>query len=128
MQQNLEASRKAGVAIRVLVTGSYPPLTRALRRGLEEEGFTVDVAGPDQGGGAPVGEEYAAVVLDIKSSGDPALPAVQHWRRCGLRAPVLVLSPPDGPGDLAPSVDAWMAKPFDLDDLLSRLHALVRGG
>jgi DNA-binding response OmpR family regulator len=127
MGQEQVASRKAGTAIRVLLIGSYPPLTRVLRRGLEEEGFTVDVACLDRGGGAPVGEKYDAVVLDMKSPGDPTLPAVQHWRRCGLRGPVLALAPPDGLGEFATAVDAWLAKPFDLDDLLTRLRALAHG-
>jgi DNA-binding response OmpR family regulator len=112
--------------VRVLLICSYPPLTRALRRGLEEEGFTVDVACPDRGG-VSAGQEYDAVVLDMEPPGSPALPAVQHRHRCGLRAPVLALVCPDGPGALTPAVDAWLAKPFALDDLLTRLHALVRG-
>jgi DNA-binding response OmpR family regulator len=110
----------------VLLVGSYALLSKALRRGLEEEGFTVDVACPDRGGCAPVGEEYDAVVVDLKSSGDPALSSVLRWRRCGLLAPVLALAPPSGPGDLTPAADAWLAKPFDLDDLLNLLRALVR--
>jgi|SRR5581483_5424312 len=117
-------SRKAGTAVRVLLIGSYPPLVSALRRGLEEEGFTVEVACP---GAPPVGDECDVVLLDLKSSGDPALPAVEHWRRCGLRAPVLALGPPGGPGALTRAVDDWLAKPFDLDELLSRLHALACG-
>jgi two-component system, OmpR family, response regulator len=127
MGQDFAAGRKAGDAIRVLLIGSYPPLLRALRRGLEEEGFSVDIACPNRGKGAPDAEQYDAVVLDMKSPYDPALPQVRHWRRCGLCAPVLVLSSPDGPGDLTTAVDAWLAKPFDLNDLLTRLRALVRG-
>jgi DNA-binding response OmpR family regulator len=110
----------------VLLIGSHAPLTKALRRGLEEEGFAVDVACPTEIMREHCGEGYDAVVLDIKSPGDPVLLAVRHWRRCGLRAPVLALSSPDGPGDLAPALDAWLAKPFDLDVLLTRLRALVR--
>jgi DNA-binding response OmpR family regulator len=127
MGQAFAASRQAGDAVRVLLIGNYPPLTRALRRGLEEEGFSVDIACPDRGGGAPGAEEYDAVVLDMKSPGDATLPEVRHWYRCGLHTPVLVLCSPDGPGDLTPAVDAWLAKPFDLNDLLTRLRALVRG-
>jgi DNA-binding response OmpR family regulator len=115
------------IAARVLLIGSYPPLMRALRRWLEEEGFTIDVACPDRGEDVPGGWQYDAVVVDIKSSGDPALPAVRRWRQCGLRSPVLALTSPDGPGDLAPCIDAWLAKPFALDDFLARLRALVRG-
>jgi hypothetical protein len=39
----------------------------------------------------------------------------------------LALTSPDGPGGSTPAVDAWLAKPFDLDDLLTRLYALVGG-
>jgi DNA-binding response OmpR family regulator len=124
MDQDDVTSCETAAAARVLLIGTYPPLTRALRRGLEEEGFAVDVACPGRGKGIPVGDGYDAVVVDMKSSGD-ALPPVR--RRCGLRAPVLALASPDGPGELTPAVDAWLAKPFDLNDLLTRLHALVRG-
>ena len=130
MTQVLVESRKAGVRrgapARVLLLCSSWLLTRALRRLLEEEGFTVEVACPGRDGDAlaAVGE-YDAIVLDMKRPGEPALSAVQRWHQGGLRAPLLVLAPPDGPGDLVPAYD-WLAKPFDLDDPLARLRALVR--
>jgi DNA-binding response OmpR family regulator len=63
----------------------------------------------------------------MKSSGASALSKVQHWRQCGRRVPILALSSPDGPGDLTSAVNAWLAKPFGLNALVARLHALVRG-
>lgn len=127
MWQDLVVSCNASDGIRVLLIGSYPPLTKALRRGLEEEGFSVDIDCSNRGGVAPGAEKYDAVILDMKFPDDPPLADVRHWRRCGLHAPMLVLCSPDGPGDLTPAVAAWLAKPFDLDDLLTRLRALVRG-
>jgi DNA-binding response OmpR family regulator len=126
MERECPASCTAPRAARVLVIGNYAPLTRALRRGLEEEGFTVDVATSFPGEGDPFAERYDAVILDINGSGASALSAVEQWRRCGLRAPLLALSSPDGPGDVAPEVDDWLPKPFALNDLLTRLHALAR--
>jgi DNA-binding response OmpR family regulator len=110
----------------VLLLGSYPPLTRVLRLALEEEGFTVHVACPDRPEGASIREECDVVVLDVKSSGDSALSVVRRWCRGGLRAPVLALVTPHVSTDLTSTVDAWLAKPFDLNDLLATLRALVR--
>jgi two-component system OmpR family response regulator len=114
----------------VLLVGYHNLMARALQRGLEEEGFTVDVAygGP---GGAPQAPTaaYDAIVLDLPGRPDAGLALVQGWRRAGLTAPVLVLGPPHGPGDRADAPDAegddWLIKPFALEELLGRLRALV---
>jgi two-component system OmpR family response regulator len=126
MEQDPVASRKVGTAVHVLLIGSYPPLTRALRQALEEEGFTVDVACPgDERVVAVAAAEVDAIVLDRMRPGEPNLSTVRSWRQLRPRAPVLLLASPDGPGDLAQAISDWLAKPFDVDAFLDRLRALI---
>jgi two-component system OmpR family response regulator len=115
---------------RVLLVGDYQPLLKPLKRGLEEEGFTVDVACRDRDGEAWImTEDYNAIVLDVMRPEDAALSAVRRWRQVGLLAPVLVLTPSGcfghPAGDLASDIDDWLTKPFHLDEFFARLQVLV---
>jgi two-component system OmpR family response regulator len=115
----------------VLLVEYHNLMARALKRGLEEEGFTVDVAcgGPSGTAAAPTAA-YDAVVLDLPHPPGAGLALVQGWRRAGLTAPVLVLAPPRGPGDRSHGPEAggddWLVKPFALEELLGRVRALAR--
>jgi DNA-binding response OmpR family regulator len=118
-------------AMQVLLIGVYRPLLQALRRGLEEEGFTVDVAypGPNGNGSVRAGD-CDVVLLDVGRPVDAAVVLVQSWRRAGWKTPVLALTAP-GDGDLcapepASPADDVLIKPFDFDELLARLRALAR--
>jgi DNA-binding response OmpR family regulator len=108
----------------VLLLGGYNPLVKALKRGLEEEGFTVALAGADGNGSVPVA--YDVIVCDLVRPGQDWAP-VQRWRRAGLQTPVLVLAAPNGfvPEAFNTGVDACLTKPFDLETFLVQLRALV---
>jgi DNA-binding response OmpR family regulator len=114
--------------MRVLLMDGYRPLMRALQRGLEEEGYTVDIAQHDpQQNGKPPATGYDVIILDLKRPGVADLALVRHWRQAGLHTPVLVLTAP-GFGDMetrSAGIDAWVTKPFDLEDLLARLRNLL---
>jgi DNA-binding response OmpR family regulator len=101
--------------MRVLLLGSYPPLLKALRRGLEEEGHTVEVGPPRDDVAAAAAD---VILLDLAGPSD----LVRGWRRDGVRTPVFVLGLPDAAPDAG--ADDWLAKPFVLDELLRRLSAL----
>jgi two-component system OmpR family response regulator len=112
----------------VLLLGGYPPLLKALRRGLEDEGHAVDVGPvPDAGPPATSAGEYDVILLDVSGPPELGRSLLRRWRRGGLTTPVLVLTAPEG----APArgfhaaADDWLAKPFDLDELLPRLSALA---
>jgi DNA-binding response OmpR family regulator len=119
--------------VRLLVVEDEFRLARALRRGLQAEGFVVDVAGDGVSGlEAARHGEYDAVVLDImlpRLSGYrvvEALRAEQNW------VPVLLLSAKDGEYDMADGLDVgaddYLTKPFSYVVLLARLRALLRRG
>jgi DNA-binding response OmpR family regulator len=118
--------------MRVLLFSRYRPLVKPLARGLEEEGFRVDVA--DGGDGATSGlrtAAYDAIVLDLFPP-EAGLALLRDWRGAGLKTPVLVLTAPGSTEELLPVLDAgaddWLSKPFALDDLFARLRALADKG
>jgi DNA-binding response OmpR family regulator len=119
--------------VRLLVVEDEARLATALQRGLQAEGFVVDVAGT-----GPEGLElarhggYDAMILDVMLPGLSGyrvvrqLRAEQHW------LPVLMLSAKDGEYDQADGLDCgaddYLTKPFSYVVLLARLRALLRRG
>ncbi|GII93781.1 response regulator transcription factor [Sinosporangium siamense] len=119
--------------MRVLVVDDEPRLAAALRRGLQAEGFAVDLA-HDGVSGLQLARQgdYDAVVLDIM------LPRLSGYNVCkALRAednwvPILMLSAKDGEYDMADGLDLgaddYLTKPFSYVVLVARLRALLRRG
>jgi DNA-binding response OmpR family regulator len=117
--------------MRVLLIEDHKPLVRALRQGLEEEGFAVDVATDGQEGDFKARTaEYDAVILDIMLPKEDGLSLLQRWRKDGLTMHVLVLtargSMEDKVKGLDLGADDYMTKPFELEELLARIRALIR--
>jgi DNA-binding response OmpR family regulator len=119
--------------MRVLLIEDHKPLIRALRQGLEEEGFAVDVATDGQEGDYKARTaEYDVIILDIMLPKEDGLSLLQRWRKDNLNAQVLVLtargSMEDKVKGLDLGADDYMTKPFELEELLARLRALIRRG
>jgi len=119
--------------VRVLVVEDEARLAEGLRRGLEAEGFAVDVAANGTDGLWLAREnEYSAILLDIM------LPGISGYRVCEtLRAesnwtPILMLTAKDGEWDQVEALDTgaddYLTKPFSFVVLLARLRALMRRG
>jgi DNA-binding response OmpR family regulator len=117
--------------VRVLLVEDHRPLVRALQQGLEEEGFAVDCAfdGEEADFKARTAE-YDVIVLDLMLPKIDGLTLLQKWRRSGLTMHVLVLT---ARGDLDDKVrglnlgaDDYLTKPFQLEELLARIRALLR--
>jgi two-component system, OmpR family, response regulator len=119
--------------VRLLVVEDEARLAAALKRGLQAEGFAVDVAGDGQHGLELARHgEYDAMILDVMLpllSGYRVvrqLRAEEHW------LPVLMLSAKDGEYDQADGLDCgaddYLTKPFSYVVLLARLRALLRRG
>ena len=119
--------------MRVLLIEDHKPLARALRQGLEEEGFAVDVANDGEEGDFKArSAEYDAVILDLMLPKIDGLTLLQNWRRDGLKTHVLVLTARGAIEDkvrgLDIGADDYLTKPFELEELLARLRALIRRG
>ncbi len=117
--------------MRVLVVEDEPNLSRQLRRNLEQAGYAVDHA-PDGEEGLFLGEteSYDAVVLDLGLPEIDGLEVLRRWRSAGRRMPVLVLTARDSWSDKVTGLDAgaddYLAKPFETEELVARLRALIR--
>ena len=119
--------------MRILVVEDERRLAEGLRRGLEAEGFAVDVAATGTDGLWLAREqEYSVILLDIM------LPGMSGYRVCEtLRAeenwtPILMLTAKDGEWDQVEALDTgaddYLTKPFSFAILLARLRALMRRG
>jgi two-component system OmpR family response regulator len=116
--------------MRILIVEDEPDLLRGLAKALREEGYAVDTA-PDGEEGLFKATEtaYDAIVLDVMM---PKLDGFQMLERLRAkrRTPVLMLTArnrtPDRVRGLDTGADDYLAKPFDLDELLARLRALIR--
>jgi DNA-binding response OmpR family regulator len=119
--------------VRVLLIEDHKPLVRALKQGLEEEGFAVDTAlDGEEGDYKARSAEYDVIILDLMLPKVDGLTLLQAWRRDGLQAHVLVLTARGGIEDKVKGLDLgaddYLTKPFELGELLARLRALIRRG
>ncbi len=119
--------------MRVLLVEDHKPLARSLRLGLEEEGYAVDVAHDGEEGDYKARTyEYDVVVLDIMLPKVDGLTLLQRWRKEGKKTHVLLLTARDQLEDkvkgLDTGADDYLTKPFELEELLARVRALVRRG
>jgi DNA-binding response OmpR family regulator len=117
--------------MRVLLVEDHKPLLRALKRGLEEESFAVDVAedGEDADYKAR-GTSYDVIVLDLMLPKIDGLTLLRQWRKAEMKTHILLLTAKDTTEDkvrgLNLGADDYLTKPFQLEELLARLRALVR--
>jgi DNA-binding response OmpR family regulator len=119
--------------VRLLVVEDEARLATALQRGLQAEGFVVDVAGT-----GPEGLDlarhggYDAMILDVMLPGLSGYRVVRQLRAERHWLPVLMLSAKDGEYDQADGLDCgaddYLTKPFSYVVLLARLRALLRRG
>jgi two-component system OmpR family response regulator len=119
--------------VRVLVVEDEQKMAALLRRGLREEGLVADVAST----GAEAlwrSDEvpYDVIVLDVVLPDQSGFEVCRRLRRDQVWSAILMLTARDAVGDRVAGLDAgaddYLVKPFDFDELLARLRALVRRG
>lgn len=117
--------------MRVLIVEDEPNLRQQLQNTLEGAGYAVDTAG-DGEEGLFLGEteNYDAIVLDLGLPEIDGLTVLDRWRKQGKVTPVLVLTARDSWSDKVAGLDAgaddYVAKPFQTEELIARLRALIR--
>jgi two-component system OmpR family response regulator len=120
-------------AMRVLVVEDDKRLASAVKRGLEAEGYAVDLAfdGTD-GKWLATEQDYDAIVLDIMLPGLNGYRVCEDLREAGNWTPILMLTAKRGEYDEAEALDTgaddFLSKPFSFVVLLARLRALLRRG
>src|SRR6266545_2712501 len=119
--------------MRILLVEDELAFARAVRRGLEAEGFVVELAADGREGLRMANERpYDAVVLDIMLPGMNGYRVCAAMREAGTWTPVLMLTAKDGELDEAEALDTgaddFLSKPFSFVVLVARLRALLRRG
>lgn len=117
-------------AMRILLVEDHPRLKQSLARALRKEGYAVDEAEDGEEGLAKAEDyDYDALVLDVmlpKLDGWTVLERLRHTKK----TPVLMLTARDSVADRVRGLDAgaddYLAKPFEMPELLARLRALIR--
>jgi two-component system OmpR family response regulator len=117
--------------MRILVVEDNPDVARQLKETLEQELFVVDIASNgEEGWFLGDTEAYDAVILDLGLPKLDGLTILQRWRRRGNDVPVLVLTSRDTwrekVAGLRAGADDYLAKPFELEEVLARVEALMR--
>ena len=118
-------------AVRVLIIEDEPAVADLLDRALREAAWAPDVV---RSGAAALEalavSEYDLAVLDIGLPDMDGFAVCREWRRQGGRTPILMLTARAALGDRVTGLDAgaddYLAKPFDVEELLARLRALAR--
>jgi len=119
--------------MRVLVVEDEKRLAEGLKRGLEAEGFAVDVASTGTDGlWLATENDYSVILLDIMLPGMSGYRVCERLRAAENWTPVLMLTAKDGEWDQVEALDTgaddYLTKPFSFAILLARIRALIRRG
>lgn len=117
--------------MKVLVIEDEKRLAQLMKKGLEENSFSVDLAyDGEEGKYMAENYPYDAVLLDIMLPGIDGLDILQSLRAGGMDVPVLIITARGEIGDrirgLNTGADDYIAKPFDLAELIARLRSVIR--
>ncbi|TDY87754.1 UNVERIFIED_ORG: winged helix family two component transcriptional regulator [Herbaspirillum seropedicae] len=117
--------------MRVLLVEDDPMVGEAVRKGLRQDGFTIDWV--QDGKSADVAlrtEDYAMLLLDLGLPQKDGLAVLRTLRERGSAIPVLITTARDAVADRVAGLDAgaddYLIKPFDLEELSARMRALSR--
>jgi DNA-binding response OmpR family regulator len=117
--------------MKLLVIEDEAKIASLLKKGLQEQGFTVDISGDGEDGFERATKTpYDAIVIDIMLPKRDGLSVLKMLRTRKSTAPVMIIT---ARGDVNERVeglnlgaDDYMAKPFSMDEVVARIRALVR--
>ncbi len=118
--------------MRVLIVEDEHKIANAIKRGLEQESFAVDVAyDADEGLSSALTAEHDMIILDRMLPGlIEGVDICKEVRANGIHTPILMLTAKDKIGDrvtgLNSGADDYLVKPFAFEELLARIRALLR--
>ena len=118
--------------MKVLVVEDETKLARSLEKGLQAEGYIVDIANDaDTALTLVETSSYDLILLDWMIPGKMDGPElIRTWRAAHEQAPILLLTAKTTIGDRVHGLDAgaddYLTKPFSFDELLARIRALLR--
>ena len=117
--------------MRILIAEDEPHLSRQLAAAMSDAGYAVDCAlDGERADFLGATESYDAVILDLGLPKMDGLTILRRWRDAGLSMPVLVLTARDSWHEKVRGIDGgaddYVAKPFQMEEVLARLRALIR--
>jgi len=117
--------------MRVLIVEDEHKIANAIRDGLTQESFAVDVAyDGNEGLNTALYETYDLIILDIMLPGVTGIEICRQLREDGNHTPILMLTAKDQPRDIVRGLDNgaddYVVKPFSFEVLLARIRALLR--
>ncbi|MCX8045090.1 MAG: heavy metal response regulator transcription factor [Desulfobacterota bacterium] len=119
--------------MRILIVEDEPKTAAYLKKGLTENGFSVDIAiSGDEGIHAALAFAYDLIILDVMLPGRDGWSVLSSLRNQGNQTPVLFLTARDRVQDrvrgLELGADDYLVKPFAFSELLARVRVLLRRG
>jgi heavy metal response regulator len=119
--------------MRILVVEDEKKVASFIQRGLEGEGFQIDIAGDGEEGVALACKNpYDLILMDVMLPKMDGLTAIRELRTAKIATPVLCLTAKDAVEDIVAGLDSgsddYLTKPFAFAELLARVRALVRRG
>ncbi len=117
--------------MRVLIVEDEKALADIIKKGLEEEGYAVDVAYNGENGLFMAENEPSdIIILDIMLPVVDGMTILRRIRKKGVKTPVLMLTARDTIMDKVSGLDSgaddYLTKPFHFEELLARIRALIR--
>jgi len=117
--------------VKVLVIEDEKKIASFVRKGLEAQGFVVEVSPHgDEGYGLACSRPYDALVLDIMLPGKDGLSILRNLRERKMALPVILLTARSELNErlegLNLGADDYLTKPFHIEELIARLHAVTR--
>ncbi|MEA3545732.1 MAG: response regulator transcription factor [Thermodesulfobacteriota bacterium] len=119
--------------MRILVVEDEKKVSTFIQRGLEEEGFSVEVAfDGEEGVKKAESENFDLILMDVMLPKMDGLAAIKYLRENDIMTPVLCLTARDSVEDKVSGLDIgaddYLAKPFAFVELIARCRALIRRG
>ncbi len=117
--------------MRILVVEDQKKIASFIQQGLAQHGFAVDVVHTgEEGFFNATTESYDAMVMDVMLPGRDGLSILKSLREKGLTLPVLILTARSELNErvqgLNAGADDYLTKPFYVEELVARMHALLR--
>jgi two-component system OmpR family response regulator len=117
--------------MRILVVEDEHRIAQAIKEGLEQESYAVDVCfDGEEGYNSAANDEYDIILLDVMMPGMNGYEVCRKLREEGNHTPILMLTAKDQPRDVVEGLDTgaddYLAKPFAFEVLLARIRALLR--
>jgi two-component system, OmpR family, response regulator len=117
--------------VRVLLAEDDRKISEMVAAALQDNGFLVETESDgEEAWFKGDTEDYAAIILDLGLPNIDGLSILKKWRANGRRTPILVLTARGTWSERVEGIDAgaddYLAKPFEMDELLARLRAILR--